>query len=266
MALLAPSGIINRRGFRSSSVVPTPPPSGIAYADAPAVAISVINFTLFKENTFGDGNILYNFDQSYDTPPNPANYYAFSDYNFETGNGNRAILAFNTSATTYYSNQSSFAPDVSLSQNAWILIVFSAGSYDDGTTPPVPTSIYVNNSSGQSANYIPTTGWSPTLTIKNGAYAADANLFFNFSFAGLSDQLQKFSNTNWSNNFEEGGFSLTWNNVVANQWALDCDGSGTLPAARATSTNGSNSSIIPLDGWSYTIGSGQSITLLPFLP
>jgi hypothetical protein len=82
MALLAPSGIMNRRGFRSASVVPTPQPSGIAYADAPAVAISVINFTLFKENTFGDGNILYQFDQSYGTPPNPANYYAFSDYNF----------------------------------------------------------------------------------------------------------------------------------------------------------------------------------------
>ena len=140
-------------------------PSGIPYSSTAAVSINVINYTLNKENANGDANLLYQFDQSNDTPPRPANYYAFSSYDFEAGTGNRAILAFNTSATTYYSNQSFFAPDVSLSQNTWILIVFTAGAYDDGSIPPVPTSVYVNSSSGQSANTIPTSGWSPSITI-----------------------------------------------------------------------------------------------------
>lgn len=148
-----------------SNAAVAPAPSGIPYSSTASVSIDVINFTLSKENDYGDGNILYQFDESYDTPPRPANYYAFSDYNSETGTGNRAILAFNTSATTYYSNQPWFAPNVSLSQNTWILIVFTAGSYDDGFTPPVPTSVYVNNSSGQSASTIPTSGWSPSITI-----------------------------------------------------------------------------------------------------
>jgi hypothetical protein len=141
------------------------PAGEISYSSTASVSINVINFTLLKENVNGDENILYQFDQSYDTPPRPANYYAFSDYSSETATGNRAILAFNTSATTYYSNQDFFAPNISLSQNTWILIVFTAGNYDDGLTPPVPTSVYVNNSSGQSANYIPIINWSPSITI-----------------------------------------------------------------------------------------------------
>ena len=145
-------------------------PSGIPYSSTASVSIDVINFTLSKENDYGDGNILYQFDESYDTPPRPANYYAFNAYDSENGTGYRAILAFNTSATTYYSNQSFFAPDVSLPQNAWILIVFTAGSYDDGAIPPVPTSVYVNNSSGQSASTIPTSGWTPTITITAGGW------------------------------------------------------------------------------------------------
>jgi hypothetical protein len=239
------------------------PPSGIAYADAPATAISVINFTIFKENTFGDGNILYQFDEGINTP---TNYYAYSEWNYESGIGKRAILAFNVNASTYYSNQSGQGiGDVTLSPNKWYLILFTAGIDVEGSIPPVPSAVYVNNSTGQSGSYIPTSGWSPTLTIQNGAYAADG-VNFNFAFGGFSDQLPKFSNTNWANNYEEGGFSLTWNNVVANQWALNCDGAGTLPAARATSTNGANSAIVPLDGWSYTIGSGQAITLSPVYP
>jgi len=238
-------------------------PSGIAYADAPATAISAINFTLFKENTFGDGSLLYQFDQGTNTP---TNYYAYNEWNYEDGFGKRAILAFNVNASTYYSNQPEQGiGNISLSPNKWYLILFAAGVDEEGSIPPVPSAVYVNNSTGQSGSYIPTSGWSPTLTIQNGAYANDA-INFNFAFGGFSDQLSKFSNTNWVSGYEEGQFSLTWNNVVTNQWALNCDGSGTLSAARATSTNGANSAIVPLDGWSYIIGSGQAITLSPFFP
>jgi len=246
-----------------ASSTPTPPPSGIAYADAPATAISVINYTLFKENTFTDTNLTYRFDDGENTP---TNYYAYSAWNFESGSGNRAILAFNVNASTYYSNQPSQGiGNISLSPNKWYLILFTAGVDEEGSIPPVPSAVYVNNSTGQSGSYIPISGWSPTLTIQNGAYASDV-IWFNFAFGGFSDTLLKYTNILWSNGYDEGQFSLTWNNVVANQWALDCDGSGTLPAARATSTSGANSAIVPLDGWSYTIGSGQAITLSPFYP
>jgi len=43
MALLAPSGIMNRRGFRSASVVPAPPPSGIVVATTNTINV-VDNF------------------------------------------------------------------------------------------------------------------------------------------------------------------------------------------------------------------------------
>ena len=137
-------------------------PSGIAYADASAVAISVINFTLFKENTFEDGNLTYQFDEGTNTP---TNYYAYSQWNYDTGTGDRAILAFNTSATTYYSNQPASAPNVSLSPNTWYLIKFEGGNPDEGSTPPVPSLIAVNTSSSQSANSVPRALWSPNITI-----------------------------------------------------------------------------------------------------
>jgi len=116
------------------------PPSGIAYADAPATAISVINFTLFKENTFGDGNLLYQFDEGINTP---TNYYAYSEWNYESGIGKRAILAFNVNASTYYSNQSGQGiGDVTLSPNKWYLILFTAGIDVEGSIPPVPSAVF----------------------------------------------------------------------------------------------------------------------------
>ena len=166
-----------------------------------------------------------------------------------------------------------------LSPNATIKDFGGAGSNQFATPYSSWTLIYVvydvendiwsattvATNSSTNASYIPTSGWSPTLTIQNGAYAADA-INFNYAFGGSNDQIFKSSNTFWSNNSDEGAFSLTWNGYVANQWALDCDGSGTLPAARATSTNGGNSSFIPSTGWSYIIGSGQEITLSPVYP
>jgi hypothetical protein len=136
-------------------------PAGLPYSSTASVAINIINFTLLKENNNGDGNLLYVLPY----PNVLTTYYGFNSYDIDTGIGNRAVLFFNTTATTYPSNQTLSAPDVSLSQNTWYLIVFTAGYYDDGTIPPVPTSVYVNNSSGQSANYIPTTNWTPTVTI-----------------------------------------------------------------------------------------------------
>ena len=144
--------------------------------------------------------------------------------------------------------------------SSWTLIyAIYDGEYDAWNATTVATNSSTN------ASYIPTSGWSPTLTIQNGAYAADP-INFNYAFGGSNDQIFKSSNTLWSNNSDEGAFSLTWNNVVANQWALDCDGSGSLPAARATSTNGGSSSFIPSTGWSYIIGSGQSIGLTAYYP
>jgi hypothetical protein len=161
-----------------------------------------------------------------------------------------------------------------LSPNSTIKDSGGAGSNQLGTPYSSWTLIYVSydgegdvwnyttvaTNSSTNASYIPTSGWSPTLTILNGSIATDA-INFNFQFGGSSGVINKGSNTLWANSFEEGAFSLSWNNLVANQWALDCDGSGTLPAARATSTNGGSSSFIPSTGWSYIIGSGQSIAL-----
>jgi len=139
-------------------------PAGIPYSSTTSVSINVINFPLFKENTFGDGNLLYEFDEGTNTP---TNYYAWSNYDFEQGIGNRAILVFNASASAYYSNQPSNVPNVSLTTNKWYLIVFSAGNYDSdsGGYASVPSTVYVNNSTGQSGNYIPTSGWSSSITI-----------------------------------------------------------------------------------------------------
>lgn len=145
-----------------------PSPYGIPYSSTAAVSIDVINFTLLKENVGNDqGNLLYQFDASSTTPPIPANYYAHSTWDYDAGAGDRAILAYNTSATTYYSNQPAQAPDLSpLPQNTWILIVFSAGVYNDGVIPPVPSSVYVNTYFGQvPASYIPTDGWAPAINI-----------------------------------------------------------------------------------------------------
>lgn len=185
------------------------------------------------------------------------------------------------SGNAYRKEDATFVSEgrILLSPNSTIKDSGGAGSNQLGTPYSSWTLIYVSydgendvwnyttvaTNSSTNASYIPTSGWSPTLTIQNGAYANDG-INFNFAFGGFSDQLPKFSNTNWANSYDEGQFSLTWNNVVANQWALDCDGSGTLPAARATSTNGGSSSFIPSTGWSYIIGSGQAITLSPVYP
>ena len=141
------------------------PNLGIPYASTASITSDYIGFTLTKENVNEDGNLLYQFDESYDTPPRPANYYGYSAWDYSTGTGSRAILFFNTSATTYYSNQPYAAPNITLSPNTWYLIKFSGGSYDEGSIPPIPDEFSVNTSSGQSANYIPIIGWSPSITI-----------------------------------------------------------------------------------------------------
>jgi len=141
------------------------PNLGIPYASTASITSDFLGFTLTKESTNGDGNLLGQFDDSYTTPPRPANYYGYSAWNYDTGTGTRAILAFNTSATTYYSNQPSVASNITLSPNTWYLIKFSAGNYDEGSIPPIPDEFSVNTSSSQSADYIPITSWSPSITI-----------------------------------------------------------------------------------------------------
>ena len=192
------------------------------------------------------------------------------------GTGTTILSDWVLSGNAYRKEGVLFTSDgrILLSPNSTIKDSGGAGSNQLGTPYSSWTLIYVNydgendvwnyttvaTNSSTNASYIPTSGWSPTLTIQNGSIATDA-INFNFQFGGLNEAMQKGSNTLWANSYEEGAFSLTWNNVVANQWALDCDGSGTLPAAIATSTNGATSSFIPSTGWNYTIGSGQSIVL-----
>jgi len=142
-------------------------PAGLPYSSTLAINISAINFTLYK-NSF-DGNMQYCFDNTSIGPPRPANWYAYENYNYDNGNGNRAILAFNTTATTYTSNQPWAYADIPLLPNRWYLIVFTAGYYDEGSYPAVPTSVYVNNSAIQSADYVPTTNWSPNITSVTSA-------------------------------------------------------------------------------------------------
>jgi len=239
-------------------------PSGIAYVDAQAVAISTINFTLLKTNTNGDTNLTYGFDEGANTP---TNYYGWSDYNFELGTGNRAILAFNASASTYYSNQPSNVANVSLTTNKWYLIVFSAGNYDSdaGGYPSVPSTVYANNSTGQSGSYIPTSGWSPTLTIQAGMYAStDAGVHILVGFGGSSTDLVKQSNILWSG-YNDGNpalpVSLQW---ASTKWTLTMLDEFSSPLYMAESTSGTIS-VIPMFGWSYTLGSGGAITLSPYL-
>lgn len=139
--------------------------SVFSYASTASITSDFLAFTLTKENDSGDGNLLNQFDDSPSTPPRPANYYGFSAWNYETGTGNRAILAFNTSATTYYSNQPAAAPDIALSPNTWYLIKFEGGNYDEGSIPPIPSEFRVNSSSGQSASNIPRALWSGNINI-----------------------------------------------------------------------------------------------------
>lgn len=223
----------------------TPAPSGLEVSSTSNVAITNIG-------TFDNGTYI------------------------RIGTGTTILSDWVLSGNAYTKEYAPFGIEgrILLSPNSTIKDFGGAGSNQLGTPYSSWTLIYllydgdndvwnyttVATNSSTNASYIPTSGWSPTLTIQNGSIATDV-INFNFEFGGVNGNLPKFSNTNWSNNFEEGGFSLTWNNVVANQWALDCDGSGTLPAARATSTNGGTSSFIPSTGWSYIIGSGQSIVL-----
>jgi hypothetical protein len=253
-------GVQNVRKIKSGGAAP----SGLAYADASSVAISAINFTLLKTNTNGDGNLTYGFDEGVNTP---TNYYGLSDYNFETGVGNRAILAFNASASTYYSNQPSNVANVSLTTNKWYLIVFSAGNYDSdsGGYPPVPSTVYVNNSTGQSGSYIPTSGWSPTLTIQAGMYASTGvDVHILVGFGGSSADLVKQSNTLWSGSNDGDPalpVSLQW---ASTKWTLTMLDEFASPLYVAESTSGTIS-VIPLLGWSYTLGSGGAITLSPYI-
>ena len=158
------NGYSNPNGY-TGTIALASTSSVFSYASTASITSDFLAFTLTKENNNGDGNLLYQFDESYDTPPRPANYYGFSSWDYDTGTGDRAILAFNTSATTYYSNQPATVPNISLSPNTWYLIKFSAGNPDEGSTPPVPDEFCVNTSSGQSAGNIPRALWSPNITI-----------------------------------------------------------------------------------------------------
>ena len=162
---IVPSGGFSNPFSYTGTIALASTSSVLSYASTASITSDFLAFTLTKENVSEDGNLIYQFDGSYNTPPRPANYYGFSAWNYETGTGNRAILAFNTSATTYFSNQESVVPNISLSPNTWYLIKFTGGDADEGSIPPVPDEFSVNTSSGQSAGNIPRALWSPNITI-----------------------------------------------------------------------------------------------------
>jgi hypothetical protein len=157
-------GFSNPNGY-TGTIALASTSSVFSYASTTSITSDFLGFAITKENINGDGNLLYQFDESYTTPPRPANYYGYSAWDYDTGTGSRAILAFNTSATTYYSNQPAVAPNITLSPNTWYLIKFSGGNYDDGIIPPIPDEFCVNTSSNQSASNIPRALWSPNITI-----------------------------------------------------------------------------------------------------
>lgn len=237
-------------------------PSGIDYANASALTISAINFTLLKTTYGNDAGII-----NYWGSPHPSNWYGWSDYNYGEGSGNQAILAFNTTASVYFSQQAYNIPDVSLSSNKWYLIVFSAGFFDSDNEvyPPVPSTVYVNNSTIQTASYIPTSSWSPSTTIQGGMYvSADVGIRIAMSFGNASGyDIIKQSNTLWSgDNGGDPSNSVTLE-FISSKWVLTMFDEFLEPIYIAESTLGT-SSIIPLFGWSYTFGSGVTISLAPY--
>lgn len=239
-------GIQNSRKIKSGGATP----SGLQVSSTSNVAIT--NLGAFDNGTYirnGTGaTILSDWVLS---------GYAYKKDDIVFTSEGRLLLSPNSTIKDFGGTGSN---QLGTPYSSWTLIYVLYDAEND-----VWNATTVSTNSSTNASYIPTSGWSPTLTIQNGAYANDG-IGFDFQFGGINGSLPKFSNTNWGNNFDEGGFSLTWNNAVANQWALDCDGSGTLPAARATSTNGGNSSFIPSTGWNYIIGSGQSIVLTAYYP
>jgi len=241
-------------------------PAGIPYSSTLAINISAINFTLYK-NSF-DGNMQYCFGDTYNVPPRPANWYAYDNYNSDNGNGNRAILAFNTTATTYTSNQPSDFPNIPLLPNRWYLIVFSAGIYDEGYYTPVPTSFYVNNSAIQSADYVPTTNWSPNITSVTSAPFFPEAIYIQGAVGGSSVLNGSYIKTNQAigylgeayaspYNYQKGGgqFYITspYNQNSAgdyyeNFWVLAF--SADSPAYYLTNPSTDNSNF-PTTGWRY---------------
>jgi hypothetical protein len=141
--------------------------------------------------------------------------------------------------------------------NTWRLV---AAVYN---TPNYNINSIVNNPSTD-PNYIPTTGWSPSITITeapSGIVAATAgNLVIAFDNLGYPRTYVKSSNTFWY--YGEGDFLwyLQWNLDNDSKWALRNDFYGADPVAAAKSPV-ATAAIIPTTGWVYTEGSGPVITI-----
>ena len=92
----------------------------------------------------------------------------------------------------------------------------------------------------------------------SGIVAATAgDLIIDFGVAS-GEIYTKNNNTLWLYNFgEESDFQrLSWNIFSANAWALDTN-NGDIVATNPSS----NSLIIPITGWTYTVGSGPEVTI-----
>ena len=92
----------------------------------------------------------------------------------------------------------------------------------------------------------------------SGIVAATAGeLIIDFGVAS-GEFYTKNNNTLWIYNFgEEAEFQrLSWNIFSANAWALDTN-NGEIVATNPSS----NSLIIPITGWTYTVGDGPAVTI-----
>jgi len=155
MALFAPSGIMNRRGFRSVPVVATPPPSGIPVASTESLIISgnaTFNGIAFKKVSGGRVLGVQGFS---------GELYVYSGiaYGYDLNYGQGKILI--PPQTVIIDSYEYGAPDkLYTPSNTWRLV---AAGYD-GENDSYNIDSIANNPSTDPTT-IPTTGWSPSLTI-----------------------------------------------------------------------------------------------------
>jgi len=141
---------MNRRGFRPVPVVATPPPSGIPVASTASVVISGL----------GGANGTY---ARIGTGANPLSDWVLTGYAYRTPNENfgntsgKILFAPNSVVIDF---EGAGTPQSGTPYSSWTLLnMYYDSEYDSWITESIST-----NASTDATN-IPTTGWSPSLTI-----------------------------------------------------------------------------------------------------
>jgi hypothetical protein len=145
MALLAPSGIMNRRGFRSASVVPAPPPSGIPVATTNAIVLSGLTGPYYSE-----------LNGTYTKSGDPTNVFE------ACVNGNATGAVFLNSAYTGGNRNGAalwYGPIIFGSGNGWQITYYDDNDYILGSIVSADTTTVPIN--GYSNPY----GYTGTITL-----------------------------------------------------------------------------------------------------